>query len=152
MKAPEPRTEHRWLRRLVGEWSAAMIGEEHPPWTESVRPLGEVWIVAETLGQMPDGGQSRTLMSLGYDPAQDRFVGVWIGSMMTHMWVYSGRLEGAVLTLDCEGPDFADTGRMARYQDIIELKGDDLRTLTARTQQADGSWKEFMVTEYRRKS
>ena len=45
-------------------------------------------------------------MTLGYDPVQKRFVGTFIGSMMTHMWIYNGTLDaaGKVLTLDTEGP------------------------------------------------
>jgi hypothetical protein len=92
-------------------------------------------------------------MTLGFDPAKGRFVGSWAGSMMTHFWVYEGSLDasGQVLTLDCEGPDYETPGRMAPYQDIIELKGDDRRILRARTHGADGAWKDLMTVEYRRR-
>ena len=151
MKAPEPLEQHRWLQRMVGEWSCRMEGEDHPPWSETVSPMGDIWIVADSVGQMPDGTVTKTQMTLGYDPARGRFVGAWFGSMMNHMWVYDGQLDGDVLTLDCEGPDFEDTGRTAKYQDVITLYGDDRRTLTARAQLPDGSWRQFMVTEYQRK-
>ena len=42
---------------------------------------------------MPDGGPATMIMTLGYDPAKKRFVGTFIGSMMTNLWVYEGELE-----------------------------------------------------------
>ena len=53
------------------------------------------------------------IMTLGYDPQKKRYVGTWIGSMMTHLWVYDGALDaaGKVLTLDAEGPAWPATGR-----------------------------------------
>src|SRR3546814_9867145 len=73
--------------------------------------------------------------------------------MMIHMWVYEGHLDdsGKVLALDCEGEDFEQPGRMARYQDIITVKSTDHRLLTARMQTADGSWKQIMQAAYRRR-
>jgi hypothetical protein len=154
----EPQNEHRWLDRLVGEWTvkAEMPPEagdvSGPPWTERVRSLDGLWVVCEAHGEMPGGDAATTLMTLGYDPAKGRYVGTFVGSMMTHMWVYEGTLDAAgnALTLDCEGPDFAEAGRTARYQDIITFTGDDSRTLTSRMLGADGEWRQVMFAEYRR--
>jgi len=33
--------------------------------------------------EMPDGGTGKTVMTLGYDPQNNRYVGTFIGSMMT---------------------------------------------------------------------
>ena len=102
---------------------------------------------------MPGGTTGRTLMTLGYDPVRRRVVGTWIGSMMTHHWVYDGEFDAArdVLTLESDGPSMADDGTMARYRDVIELRSDDERTLTASVREADGSWRAFMVSTYRRR-
>ena len=56
---------------------------------------------------MPGCGPSTTIMTLGYDPQKERFVGTFVASMMTHMWHYNGSLDAAekVLTLDTEGPE-----------------------------------------------
>ena len=91
---------------------------------------------------MPDGGPATTLMTLGYDPQTKRVVGTWVGSMMTHMWVYDAELDpaGKVLALNSEGPSMEDDGTTSRYQDVIEFKSDDHRVLTARVQGADGQW------------
>lgn len=158
----ELRQEHGWLQRLVGDWTVSSdCGPEgvtetegpHPDWTETVRSLHGAWIVAEGNGEMPGGGgPATTLMTLGYDPARQRFVGTWLGSMMTHLWVYEGTLDesGNVLTLDTEGPDFTSDGRIVRVQDIIAFEDDDNRTLTARVQGDDGGWKQVMTARYRR--
>jgi hypothetical protein len=92
-------------------------------------------------------------MTLGYDPQKKRYVGTWIGSMMTHLWVYDGELDPSkrVLTLGSEGPSFTGDGTMSKYHDVIEFKSDDHRILRSRVQGADGTWQEFMTAHYRRK-
>jgi hypothetical protein len=101
---------------------------------------------------MPGGGTATMMMTLGYDPQKQRYVGTWIGSMMTHLWVYDGTLDvaGSVLTLDAEGPSRVTEGKMAKYQDVMELKSEDHRVLTSRILGDDGQWREFMTANYRR--
>lgn len=159
MKA-EPQKEHAWLQRLVGDWTSeveSLMGPDKPPekfiGTESVRSLGGLWVLCEGRGEMPGGGLAATLMTLGYDPEKRRYVGTFIGSMMTHLWVYNGGLDpvGQVLTLDTEGPNFAVGVGMAKFKDVIEFKSDDHRVLTAHQLGADGTWFQFMTAHYRRK-
>ena len=116
MQSPEPQAEHKWLQRMVGEWTYehdCSMGPDQPPMkatgTETVRSIGGLWTMGEGRGEMPDGKPAVTVMTLGYDPQSKRFVGTFIGSMMTHMWIYNGTLDasGKVLTLDTEGPDFS---------------------------------------------
>jgi hypothetical protein len=57
-----------------------------------------------------------------------------------------------VLTLDTEGPSFSGDGTMAKYQDTIEFIDDNYRTLRSQFLNADGSWQEFMIAHYRRKT
>jgi hypothetical protein len=153
----EPQKEHQWLERFVGEWTmeadpSAEQEQSHGPWTESVRSLGGRWVLFEGNGPMPDGGAATTVMTLGYDPQRQRYVGTWIGSMMDHLWVYEGTLDGNVLTLDSEGPSFDPDakGKMAKYKDVIELKSDDHRVLTSHRLGDDGEWQVFITASYRR--
>lgn len=159
MQLPEQLPEHKWLQRLVGEWTfegEATMGPDQPPskynGTESVRSVGGLWTLGEGLGAMPNGEPSVTFMTLGYDPAKQQFVGTFIGSMMTHMWPYSGTLDaaGKVLTLDSEGPDFSGGPAMVKYQDIIEFVSDDHRTLKSQLRDSNGNWNQFMTAHYRR--
>jgi len=120
--------------------------------TESVRSLGGLWTVGEGRGNTPDDGEATSLMTLGYDPQKKRFVGTFVASGMTHLWHYEGLLDASrkVLTLDTEGPSFAGDGKMVRYQDIIEIKSADHRTLTSRMLGEDGEWREVVTAQYRR--
>jgi hypothetical protein len=92
------------------------------------------------------------MMTPGYDPQRKRYVGTWIGSMMTHLWVHEGELNASekVLTLNAEGPSMAGGGKMAKYKDVIELKSDDHRLLTSHLLRDGGTWQQLMTAHYRR--
>ena len=118
----KPQKEHEWLQQLVGDWSyehESPAGPGQPPLkltgTESVRSFGALWVVCEGRGEMPGGGTALTIMTLGYDPATKRYVGTFVGSMMTHLWLYDGQLDasGKVLRLGAEGPNFTVPGKTA---------------------------------------
>lgn len=157
MKA-EAQKEHQWLQKLVGEWTyeSEMPNEQGTPvkytGTEVVRPLGDLWIVGESKGLVP-GGEHTNLITLGYDPLKKRYVGTFIASVMTHLWVYEGELDasGRELALNCEGPSMAGDGSMAPYKDVIAFESDDHRTLTGHMQGKDGTWQVLMTVSYRRK-
>jgi hypothetical protein len=151
--------EHRWLQQLTGRWLLTFDmpeGSDHQDaggtWEENARSLGGAWIVAETTGTMPDGSSATNILSLGYDPAKKRYVGSFVCSVMTHLWIYEGRLDdtGTVLTLDCEGPDFDTIGRTAPYQDIITIKDENTRNFSSRIRRPDGTWKPIMSCNYNR--
>lgn len=156
----QPQKEHEWLHKLLGEWTcvteAAMAPGQPPAKFESrevVRSLGGLWIVAEGTGEMPGGGTMNTVMTLGYDPEKGRFVGTFIASMMTHMWIYNGTLDSdrTVLTLDTEGPSMSAAAGSTMYKDVIEIKADDHRTLTSHMLGEDGQWQKVMTAQYRRR-
>jgi hypothetical protein len=155
--APSP--EHVWLQQLVGDWTArseATMEAGAEPWvmesTESVRAVGGLWIVGEGSASL-DGTQFTSIMTLGYDPERDAFVGTWIDSMQTHLWTYVGHLDETrkVLTLDTEGPGMDDPTTTTRYRDVIEVVDADHRRLTSSAQAENGSWTTFNRSEYSRK-
>lgn len=163
MKA-EAQKEHHWLQKLVGKWEFGVDAPDSPSekpegcsGTEIVRSIGGLWVVGEGAMTMPDGTPANTIITLGYDAQMKRFVGTWIGSMMTYLWVYDGELNdaGTVLTLNAEGPRMdpqgKPDGRMASYRDVIEMKSDDHRILTSHMLGDDGKWVQFMTAHYRRK-
>jgi hypothetical protein len=102
---------------------------------------------------MPDGDAATTLVTLGYDPQRHRFVGTFIGSMMSFLWIYAGTLDAAerALSLHAEGPSMAGDGSMAKYKDVVEITGENARTLTSYLRGDDGEWRVFMTAHYRRK-
>ena len=156
----EPQKEHQWLQKLLGEWTfegEATMEPGKPPekfkGTERVRSLGDLWVLAEGEGECPSSGPATTMMTLGYDPQKKRYVGTWVGSMMTHLWVYAGVLDaaGRVLTLETEGPNMAAEGKVAKFKDVIVFKNDGHRVLTSHMLDDDGKWHGFMTANYRRK-
>jgi hypothetical protein len=156
----EPMKEHTWLKRLIGEWEYEGECQQGPgkptsksTGRESVRALGDFWVLGEGTMSAPDGTDGQTLISLGYDSAKAHFVGSWLGSMMPMLWIYRGELDLAkqTLSLESEGPDMVDYSKMSLYRDIIAFKSDDHRILSSEIQQPDGSWQRFMEVHYRRK-
>ncbi|MFM7834833.1 MAG: DUF1579 domain-containing protein, partial [Planctomycetaceae bacterium] len=157
MQTAQPSAEHRWLQRMIGEWTVA--GEyqfasdqpaAHSAGHEIVRTLGGLWIIAEGKGSIPDGGCD-SVITLGFDPHKKIFVGTFIGSTMTHLWPYQGQLseDGQRLVLESEGPSFSGDG-MACFRDIIEFVNDDHRRMHSLVLNSDGQWHQFMTTQYHR--
>ena len=155
-----PRAAYHWLRQLVGAWTyetETLTHPDQPPevltGTEVVRRLGDYWIVAEGEGEVHCGGPTATtLLTLGYDPARQRFVGTWVGSIMPQLWVYEGTLnaDATILTLDCVGPSFEVDGKTTQYRDVIELGPAGQRALKSHMLREDGTWLHFMTMRYRR--
>jgi hypothetical protein len=155
----KPQAEHQWLDKLLGEWvytGECDMGPDQPKMKHtgkvSGRSLGGLWIMLEMTMSAPDGnGASTSVMSLGFDPEQQKYVGTFFGSMMAQLWIYSGTVDasGKKLTLDTRGPKFDGSGQTA-YQDIVEWTGENEWTLSSQLQQDDGSWKHFMTATHRR--
>lgn len=156
----KPQKEHQWLvDNLTGSWdfvSECNMGPDQPPakfvGVLETRSLGGMWIVGEGKGDMPGGDVGITVITLGYDIKQQRYVGTFIGSMMDFMWIYNGSLDASekVLTLDTDGPNFTGPG-MSKYQDIITLINDDHHVMRSQVQGEDGKWTQIVEMNYRRR-
>jgi len=154
----KPQREHLWLRQLIGEWTYESVlqepgkGPARSEGSERVRPIGAYWVVAEGQGEMPGYGRATTLMTLGFDARKRRYVGSWVGSVMSCLWIYEGTVDatGRKLTLYAEGPDPLRDGTLAKYRDVIEIKSEAHRVLTSAVMHEDGTWGELLRTDYRR--
>ncbi len=154
----ERRPEHEWLRQLVGDWRVSSEATMEPggepmrsEGSEQVRSFGDLWVVCE--GTADFGGDPfRSMMTLGYDPDREAFVGTWIDTMQTHLWTYVGSLDEArrVLTLEAEGPSFGDPTKTALYRDVITIEGPDHKVLTSSIRGEDGAWTTFLRADHRR--
>ncbi len=151
--------EHKWLQQLVGNWTMegeAVMGPDQPTLKstgkESVRTIGGIWFLGEGTMTMPDGDPATTLITLGYDPKKGKYIGTWVGSMMNHLWIYSGTMsdDKKTLMLDAEGESMAGDGTMALYRDSITIVDADHRTLTSQVQDDKGNWTQFMESRYTR--
>ncbi len=111
MITPGTPRHDRWLQQLLGDWTTEShcdTGPSEPPQQSTganIARLGDLWVVFEGTGTIPGGGERRMLMTLGYDPDKNRFRGTWVGSMMTHMFVYEGTLDA-----DESAPHAGDRG------------------------------------------
>ncbi|MBE9604883.1 DUF1579 domain-containing protein [Acetobacteraceae bacterium H6797] len=155
----EARPENLWLHQFLGDWAYeadCYMGPDKPHeifrGKESVAALGDYWVIGQGEGEMPGGQIGRTILTLGFDKDQG-FVGTWVGSMMSTLWVYAGSLDesGKVLTLEAEGPNFMGEGT-ALFRDVHSMVEPGHRTLTSYSQGADGEWTQFMTAHYRRMS
>lgn len=148
-----------FLEALEGEWSVvaqATLGPGQEPLrmesVEVARLLGQKWLVSENTGSTPDGTPVTSILTLGYDPFRERFVGTYVSSMQTHLWSYHGQLDdaGTTLTLETEGPILGDPTRVTSYREVIEVVSADRRVTRSMILGPDGEWFEFAVAEYRR--
>ena len=160
MEQMQPSPEHQWLGRLIGQWTFSHDAPKSDDaritrieGTEAFRAIGPLWVQGEAIAPMPEGGMSVSLMTLGWDPTKGRFVGTWVGSVMPFLWIYDGELDasGQALSLFSEGPAMDGSSRLVPYKDVIRFVDDNTRTLTGHAQTDDGTWKEFMTVEYRRR-
>jgi len=159
MEMGKPQQEHDWLQQMVGEWTyeSEMQGPEGTvkyTGSETVRSLGGLWVIGEGTGEMPGGGSATMIITLGYDTEAQKFVGTWIGSMMTKMWVYDCEMDpdGRTLRLNAEGPSMSGSGKIVQYQDSVEVVDENTRKFYGRVQDDDGNWVTFMTANYRRVS
>ena len=156
---PSAGPQHQWLTRLVGEWTCeaeCVMEPGSPPMKttarETVRAIGDLWIIGESEGQMPGGGTMTAIITVGYDPVKKKFIGTWVGSPMTTLFIYEGELDAAqkVLPLNTTGPSFTDPTKTARFQDVIDIISRNDRLLWSQMQDELGQWHRFMTARYTR--
>ena len=149
----------QWLWQLVGEWTYELRtadDSDHPgvliEGTESVRAIGDTWIVSENKGKTSDGDDSHTITIIGYEPEKKRFTGAVAGTAVPTLFVYDGSLgeDGTALMLETEGPAMSEGNDIDRYRDIICIVGHGDRETIAQVLAVNGEWREFMRTKYHR--
>ena len=155
---PKPTAQHAWLEKFAGEWKVEteihMVPGEEPvrgTGSESARMLGGFWVVGEGTGEMP-GMTMKWILTFGYDPKKEKYVGTWIDSMSSQRWEYEGTVDesGKILTLETEGYCPMEQ-KTCKFRSTVEFKSDDLRVFTEKKQAEDGSWATAVVSTFTRK-
>jgi hypothetical protein len=157
---PKPQKEHEWLERFVGEWDSeveATVGPDQPAMrakgSQTGRMLGGFWMIAEGKADMM-GMNVQSVLTLGYDPKRQKYVGTWTDSCNNHLWSYEGTVNesGKTLTLATEGPNpMLEEGKSYQYRETIEFKSDDHYVFSSSMQDDEGEWVTFMTAHFRRK-
>lgn len=153
----KPQAEHDWLEQLVGKWTFEHECQMPDGATSktrgkmSCRTLGGLWIICESHGEQADGDPWSSIMTIGFDPEQKRYVGTFVGSMMANIWHYQGVVDatGNRLPLNSEGPKFDGSGR-GSYRDTIEIIDKDNWLFTSELQDDEGQWVQFMTGPHTR--
>lgn len=135
-----------WLNQLTGDWawesqSVPDAPEHRKSGTETVDRRG-VWTVLES----SDGGR----FQLAFNPTSGKVVGDFVHWTHPDLWVCDGAIEDGRLHLRSRGPSFDVEGEETDYDDVMEIVAPDQRVLTSRLKGADGQWRDFMITRYRR--
>ena len=153
----KPQAEHEWLGQLVGRWTfehdCQMPGgsKSTTQGRMNCRTLGAMWLICESSGESPDGGAWSSIMTVGFDPAVQQYVGTFVGSMMANIWPYHGVLDatGKRLPLNSEGPAMDGNGT-CKYRDTIEIIDAGSWLFLSEFQDADGEWHQFLSGKHRR--
>ncbi|QDV25726.1 DUF1579 domain-containing protein [Aureliella helgolandensis] len=147
----KPQSEHRWLDQLVGNWDFEHVCQT-PDGTKSstlgqmrCRSLGGMWLVCESNGESEGSEAWSSILTVGFDPALNQYVGTFIASMMANIWHYRGVLEAKNnrLPLESQGPAFDGTGT-CNYRDTIAIIDRDHWLFTSEMQLEDTTWQQFM--------
>lgn len=156
---PSPTKKHELLEQFAGEWTAVAETEAAPgtepiksEGTESAKVVGGFWLVGQGEADM-NGMQFNSILTIGYDPKTDKYVGTFVCSMDSTMWKYEGSIDesGKKLTLLTEGPSMMDPSQTAKYRETLELVDEDHKLFTSSVQMPDGEWMKFMTVKYERK-
>lgn len=145
-----PQSQHHWLNQLVGEWDFVHLckmpdgTENTTPGTMMCRTLGGMWLICESTYELDDSSWY-SVITLGFDPEQNQYVGTFIGSMMANIWHYQGNLDGSGrrLPLMSEGPSLTGNGT-TKYRDTIEIIDGDTWLFTSEMLTEDGQWVQFL--------
>ncbi len=152
-----PQDEHHWLKQLIGEWAFEHECQmpdgttSRTPGSMSCRMLGGLWLICESTYASAEGEAWSSIMTLGFDPKHNQYVGTFVGSMMSNIWHYQGVVDasGNRLPLDSEGPKFDGSGR-GKYRDTIEIIDKDSWLFSSELQGDDGQWIQFMSGKHTR--
>lgn len=153
---PAPVEQHQWLKKFVGEWTTEFQltspdGQSmKESGTESVRAVGDFWITSDMRSTFL-GDPYAAVLTLGYDPKKEKYIGTYVDSMTSLLWTYEGTLDEdkKKLTLMTEGE--MPGGEKVKFRESHEFKSDDHRIFTSEMIGPDGEFMEMLTVHAHRK-
>jgi hypothetical protein len=156
MPMPKPGPEHEVLKKDVGTWDATvemLMPPGAPPSTGTeVTTLGPggLWVITDFQSQMM-GAPFQGHGVGGWDPAKKKYVGAWVDSMSTAVFVtestYDAASRSMTGTLEGPGPD----GQPMKMKAVTQYKDDDTRVFTMYMPGPDGKEAPSMRITYKRR-
>lgn len=160
-ETPKPGKQHEYLKQFEGTWEvrAKFMGKPGEPMVESKGTetaavgQGGFWLTFDYKGEMfgtPFAGHG----VMGYDLRRQKFVGVWIDSMESGLFLSEGTSDesGKVFTMTAEGYCSIEGKSIPiKMKQISTIKDKDTRTLTMSMPGPDGKEMITGIIEYKRK-
>lgn len=137
-----------WLEQMLGDWTYEGRSVPDDParihtGVERVTRQG-TWIVIEGEGYR---------FQLAQNAETGRVTGDFVHWSQPQLWTYDGAVEAdGRLHLRSRGPDMDSEDVEVDYDDVFEIVGPNERRAIGRVRGADGSWRDFSRTTYRRTS
>ncbi len=159
MEAGEPDEHHALLEAFVGEWTAHAVFQmapDSPPTESTGSETNELIFGGRYLTTHHEGNmmgmpfQGRGVM--GYDKIQKKFVGVWIDSMSTMIYMESGQYDAESRTFTMTATFTDPTGKEMQGKHIHRIVSDSERTLEFHEAEAGSDeWRKSGTITYTRK-
>ena len=145
--------EHALLKSYVGEWDAKISAMGTVSKGSHTRELAhnDLWLVEDFEGEMM--GQPFTGHGImGYDPAKEKYVGIWIDSMTPSLEPFEGTYdaEKKELTMHQESVN-PMTGEPATLKYVTRIHDRDKHSFHMFLPGEEGTDMEMMTIEYTRK-
>jgi len=153
-----PTPAHEVLKNDVGTWDADVSVWPNPgaepmksQAVETNEMLGNFWIVSRFQGTMMDQPFSG-VGTVGYDPAEKKYVGTWVDSMSPSLFTMKGDYDAATKTMTMEGESRDPVnGKMVRSRNIGRYLDQNTRMFEMQMEGADGQFQKVMEIHYKRR-
>ncbi len=140
LPAPKAESEATALEAWVGTWTAEMdVAGQKSTGKEVCRlDVGGSWLISDFEGEVM-GSDFEGHGVMGYDPAKQKFVSVWIDSVAPALSVGEGTLsaDGKTLTLISDGRDMQ--GNPVTYEMVTAFDSADTRVFKLSEVRRDGT-------------
>lgn len=135
-----------WLDQMVGTWRFEGRSVPDDP---ARRQTGIERVTRRSAWLVIEGDDYRFQIALNPDGGDA--TGDFIHWDHPQLWTYRGGVAAdGRLHLQSRGPSFDVEGEEADYDDVFEIVSPDHRRQWGRVRGADGRWRDFSETEYRR--
>lgn len=150
--APEPTSQHKWLKTHVGTWDAKVSGSMGDSTGSNVirSGPGDLWTVSDFNAPIM-GAPFSGIELMGYDPTSDMFNSVWVDSVTNTSMGMTGKYDKAKLTLTMRGDSIGPDGSKVPMTNIYHYPDANNIVFKMNGPGEDGKDMTYMTIEYTRR-